>query len=181
MSIPTRDELIECVRRSGLVDEERLKRFLNDIATPILDPVELSKAFVDANLLTDWQRERLMEKKWKGFFLGKYKILFPLGAGAMGSVFKAEHRVMRHAVALKVLAKRLVSKPTNVARFEREARAAAVVNHPNVVRAYDIDRDGETHYLVMEYVQGDNLQKVVQTHGPLDPLLAAEYVRASRY
>jgi eukaryotic-like serine/threonine-protein kinase len=177
MSLPTRDELIECVRRSGLLEEERLARFLADSATQaIRDPKLLAKAFETAGLLTAWQKDRLLEKKWKGFYLGKYKILYPLGAGAMGSVFLAEHKVMRHSVALKVLAKRLVAKPSNVTRFEREARAAAAVNHPNVVRAFDIDREGETHYLIMEYVKGENIQKLVQQQGPLDPLLAADYI-----
>jgi serine/threonine protein kinase len=176
MALPTRDEFIECIRRSGLVEEERLTRFSQDHATQSEESQDLAKAAVETGILTAWQKDRLLEKKWKGFFLGKYKILYPLGAGAMGSVFLAEHRVMRHRVALKVLAKRLVSKPNNVARFEREARAAAVVNHINVVRAFDIDREGDTHYLVMEFVQGENLQKIVQTSGPLDPLLAAEYM-----
>src|SRR4029079_3862319 len=97
--------------------------------------------------------------------------------GAMGSVFLAEHKVMRHRVAIKVLARHLMSTPNIVDRFEREARAAAVIHHPNVVRAFDVDSEGDIHFLVMEYVQGEDLRKLVERKGPLDPRLAAEYTR----
>ncbi len=173
MSAYALDEMLEVIRNSGLIPAARLET----LAEHALDGESLLEELLKAGLLTPWHRDRLQEGKWKGFFLGKYKILQPLGAGAMGSVFLAEHKVMRHRVAIKVLARRLVAKSSNVIRFEREARAAAAVNHPNVVRAYDIDREGDTHYLVMEFVQGENLQKIVQENGPLDPHQAADHVR----
>lgn len=176
MPVQSNDEFVDVVRRSGIVDEERLSRFLSGASVPEGEMTALAEALIREGLLTPWQCERLLDGKWKGFFLGKYKILHPLGAGAMGSVFLAEHKVMRHRVAIKVLARRLISKPTNVARFQREARAAAVINHPNVVRAFDIDQDGENHYLVMEYVEGENLQRLVQLNGPMEPKVAADYV-----
>lgn len=172
MSALSRDELLDVIRRSGLIAEQRLESLPSAVSAE-----SLLSHLIEAGLLTAWQAERLQQSKSRGFFLGKYKLLEPLGAGAMGSVFLAEHRVMRHRVAIKVLARRLVTRPNFVVRFEREARAAAAVNHPNVVRAYDIDCEGETHYLVMEYVQGDNLDQIVEQQGPCDPARAAEYVR----
>jgi serine/threonine protein kinase len=172
MSSLANDELLEVISRSRLVPDDRLEE-----VRARCEDSRLLEELTRAGLLTPWQAERLSQGKWRGYFLGKYKILRPLGAGAMGSVYLAEHNVMRHRVAIKVLAKRLVARPNNVLRFEREARAAAAVNHPNVVRAFDIDREGDAHYLVMEYVDGQNLQEIVQSQGPLDPRLAADYIR----
>lgn len=176
MPVIARDKLLDDVRRSGLLDEERLNRFLDDQDLEIEAEVLLQK-MVDASLLTPWQAEGLSAGKWRGFFLGKYKLLKPLGMGAMGSVFLAEHKVMRHRVAIKVLARHLMTTPNIVDRFEREARAAAVIHHPNVVRAYDVDSEGDIHFLVMEYVQGEDLRKLVEKIGPLAPHIAAEYVQ----
>jgi serine/threonine protein kinase len=180
MPVATRDETLELLQKSGLLEEDRLQRFMSEQLADAADGAVMLKRLVDAGALSSWQAERLEEGKWRGFYLGKYRLITPLGSGAMGSVYLAEHRVMRHRVAIKVLAKRLTSKPSNIARFEREARAAAVLNHPNVVRAYDIDRhDDNTPYLVMEYVEGLDLQKLVLQHEnkALDARTAADYIR----
>ena len=176
MPPPKREELLSLIQRSALVDENQYAKIAGDVPESATIE-EVCARFIDAGLLSKWQCERLCENKWKGFFLGRYKLIYPLGAGAMGSVFLAEHRVMKHKVAIKVLAKRLVTRASNVARFEREARAAAAISHPNVVRAFDIDRHDDVPYLVMEYVQGEDLQKFVTKNGPLEPRVAAEYTR----
>lgn len=180
MPVASRDETLELLQKSGLLEEDRLQRYMSEQLADAADGSVMLKRLVDAGALSAWQAERLEEGKWRGFYLGKYRLITPLGSGAMGSVYLAEHRVMRHRVAIKVLAKRLTSKQSNIARFEREARAAAVLNHPNVVRAYDIDRhDDNTPYLVMEYVEGHDLQKLVLQHEnkALDARIAADYIR----
>jgi serine/threonine protein kinase len=176
MSVVARDKVIEDLHRSRLIDDERLDRFLAEHEAEA-DGEALLSQLIAAGLITAWQSERLLAGKWRDFFLGKYKILDLLGSGGMGSVFLAEHRVMRHRVAIKVLARHLLATPNIVARFEREARAAARINHPNVVRAYDIDHERKAHFLVMEYVEGDDLRKIVDRNGPLDPRVAAEYIQ----
>ena len=176
MAVIARDKLLDDLRRSGLLDDERLNRFLEHQETDA-EAEPLIQKMVEAGLLTQWQADGLLAGKWRGFFLGKYKLLQPLGNGAMGTVYLAEHKVMRHRVAIKVLARHLMSTPNIVDRFEREARAAAVIHHPNVVRAFDVDCEGDIHFLVMEYVQGEDLRKVVEKNGPLEPRLAAEYTR----
>lgn len=176
MAVIARDKLLDDVRRSGLVEEERLKVFLAEQDAES-DAEALVKQLVEAGLLTSWQAEGLKAGKWRGYFLGKYRLLQPLGRGAMGSVYLAEHKVMRHRVAIKVLAQHLMTTPNIVERFEREARAAAVINHPNVVRAFDVDSEGSIHFLVMEYVQGKDLRQIVDDEGPLEPRVAAEYTQ----
>src|SRR5262249_15282832 len=100
-----------------------------------------------------------------------------LGAGGMGAVFLCEHTLMGHRVAIKVLPDEKSRDRTALGRFYREARAAAGLDHPNIVRAYDIDQDGDRHFLVMEYVDGTSLQGLVERRGPLDLARAADYVR----
>ena len=95
----------------------------------------------------------------------------------MSSVYLAEHVLMQRRVAIKVLPKNRVEDTSYLARFHREAQAAAALDHRNIVRAYDVDNDGSIHYLVMEYVEGRDLQHIVKEDGPLDYVAAAEYIR----
>jgi len=97
----------------------------------------------------------------------RYLILGLLGAGGMGAVYKAQHKVLDRVVALKVIAGKLTDNPAAVERFRREARAAAQLEHPNIVRAYDAEQAGTTLFLVMEYVEGVSLAKQVEEGGPL--------------
>jgi WD40 repeat protein len=107
----------------------------------------------------------------------RYRVAGLLGAGGMGAVYKAEHLVMERAVALKVISRSLIARPAVVERFRREVRAAARLSHPNIVAAYDADQAGDTHFLVMEYVEGTTLARLVQEQGPLPVALACEYAR----
>ena len=95
----------------------------------------------------------------------------------MSTVYLGEHVLMQRRVALKVLPRNRVADTSYLARFHLEARAAASLDHPNIVRAYDVDNDGDTHYLVMEYIEGRDLQQTVKKSGRLDYAAAAEYIR----
>ncbi len=97
----------------------------------------------------------------------RYRILEPLGKGGMGVVFKAQHRVMDRIVALKVIDSSLIDNPRMVERFRNEVKAAALLTHPNIVRAYDAEQAGNLHFLVMEYVDGISLSELVRRKGPL--------------
>jgi serine/threonine protein kinase len=95
----------------------------------------------------------------------------------MGIVYKARDLARNRTVAIKVIRKDRLIHADSVARFRREAQAAARVADANVVRVYDSDHAGDTHYLVMEYVDGVTLQKLLDQEGPLAVALACEYVR----
>lgn len=107
----------------------------------------------------------------------RYRVLELLGRGGMGDVFKAEHMLMNRPVALKLISQKLVQNDQAVDRFRREVQSAAQLAHPNIVAAYDAERAGDVHYLVMEYVPGDDLSEVVKRQGPLDIDLACDYIR----
>jgi len=170
---------LDLVRRSGLVDNSRLQSVLDDdqVGTSETDSKVVAERLIDEGLLTRWQTDKLLEGRHKGFFLGKYKLLSLLGTGGMSSVYLAEHVMMHRRVAIKVLPQNRIADSSYLARFYREARAAGRLEHPHVVRAYDIDSEGKTHFLVMEYVEGCDLQELVRRKGQLDYEMAADYIR----
>lgn len=105
----------------------------------------------------------------------RYRVTEKIGSGGMADVFKAVDDVLGRTVAVKVLHPRYASEPDFVARFRQEAQAAANLSHPNIVNMYDWGREGDTYYIVMEYVNGTDLKTLIAQRGPLDPLKAAEY------
>src|SRR5262249_21138578 len=137
------EEFVENIDKSGLIARAQLQSFLAQRSPAQEELAQLSEALVTAGLLTAWQRDKLLAGKHRGFFLGKYKILAPLGAGGMGRVYLGEHRLMRHRVAIKTMARRLAGNEAHLQRFEQEARAAAAVDHPGVVKAFDFDCDDD--------------------------------------
>ncbi len=178
----TVDELIDLVLKSGVSEEARLKGYvqkLTDQGTKPAEPGKLASQFVKDGILTFFQAEQLLQGKWKRFTIGKYKVLERLGSGGMGQVFLCEHKFMKRRVAVKVLPTAKADDPASLERFYREARAVAAVDHPNIVRAYDIDQDDNLHFLVMEWVDGTNLQDLVKKVGPLDVVRACHYMYGS--
>jgi formylglycine-generating enzyme required for sulfatase activity/tRNA A-37 threonylcarbamoyl transferase component Bud32 len=107
----------------------------------------------------------------------RYEVLQLLGQGGMGTVYKARHKKMDRLVALKVIQARLLDNPKAVERFQREVKAVAKLEHANIVRAYDADEAGGTHFLVMEFVEGTDLAKYVARKGPLPVAYACHFVR----
>jgi len=107
----------------------------------------------------------------------RYRIMGVLGKGGMGTVYQAEHRVMKRAVALKVIGAHLVADPAAVERFQREVEAAAKLSHLNIVTAFDAEQAGNCHFLVMELVDGIRLDRVLEGHGPLPLVAACAYAR----
>jgi serine/threonine protein kinase len=182
MSKPNVDTFLELAERSNLVEKDQLDAELAKLRAgcdhwPVDSPDIVADHLVQAGLITRWQAERLLEGRHRGFFLKHYKLLDLLGAGGMSSVYLAEHVLMQRRVAIKVLPKARVSDTSYLARFHREAQAAAALDHRNIVRAYDVDNEGDIHYLVMEYVEGQDLQQMVKSQGPLDYPRAADYIR----
>lgn len=109
--------------------------------------------------------------------LARYRVVRLLGTGGMGAVYEAEHRVMHRTVALKVIKRAYTASAAVLERFRREVRAAACLSHPNIVATIDAEDAEETHFLVMEYVAGTDLGRLVQKHGPLPVDRACDHVR----
>ncbi|MFC4076365.1 protein kinase domain-containing protein [Salinithrix halophila] len=100
---------------------------------------------------------------------GRYDILGRLGGGGMASVYLAQDQLLKRRVAVKVMNASLGYNGEFVRRFNREAKAAASMSHPNVVNVYDAGKDGSTHYMIMEYMEGASLMDLIQERGSLSP------------
>jgi WD40 repeat protein/serine/threonine protein kinase len=172
------DEFLELGLKSGLLDQGNLDAWrTSEGATAATTPKACADALIEGGLLTPFQAEHLLAGKWRGFVIaGKYRLMQRVGAGGMGSVYLCEHVLMKRRVALKVLPASHAEDKAALDRFYREARAVAALDHPNIVRAHDIDREDKLHFLVMEYVDGSSMQDIVKRFGPMDATRAAHYI-----
>jgi eukaryotic-like serine/threonine-protein kinase len=171
----TVSELCALIVRSELIGRTALEDYRALVPDPA-DASQFAAALVRDGLLTRFQSRLLLQGRWRNFFLaGKYQVLEHLGAGGMGTVFLCEHRHMRRRVAIKVLPPD-PDDPTHLDRFRREAQAVAMLDHPNIVRAFDLDREGKVHFMVMEYIDGASLQYMVDVRGPLPVDRAVNYL-----
>jgi serine/threonine protein kinase len=175
------DNFLDLVRRSELIFSDQYDRALDELKQKhngqLPDDADvIADYFVDTGLLTRWHCDMIFNNKYKGFTLKNYKLLRPLGSGGMSTVYLAEHMLMNRRRAIKVLPKSRNNDSSYLARFRLEAQATASLDHPNIVRAYDIDSHNDNHFLVMEYVQGRDLQTVVKENGPLDYETAADFI-----
>jgi serine/threonine protein kinase len=107
----------------------------------------------------------------------RYEMYDLLGSGGMGAVFKAKHRLMDRLVAVKVIHKDRINRPGVVERFQLEVKAVAQFAHPNIVTAYDAEQVGDQHLLVMEFVEGTSLDRLIQNEGALSVAEACRLIR----
>src|SRR5262245_33128115 len=157
-------ELADAIVASGLVPVDQ---WTPVVAAAKGDVQELARLLTDAALLTPFQISAIIKGRGASLRVGNYDVLDRLGAGGMGTVFKARHRRMKRVVALKVLAASLAKDAAFVGRFQREVETIARLSHPNIVMAFDADEDAVGHFLVMEFVSGKDLATLVQADGPL--------------
>jgi len=175
-------EFEKCAIQSGLLTEQDLEearagiRWSNGQNLSDAPPTakQLAERLVETGKLNYWQARQLLDGQTK-FTLGPYRIIDSIGQGGMGQVFKAEHKVLGRAVAIKVLP-RAKSTPEAVKNFNREIQALASLDHKNLVQAVDAGHDGNVYYLVTEYVPGTDLHKLVRRQGPLDMQTAARII-----
>lgn len=168
---------------SGLLSPQQLEDALASLAnapagrrptnTAISDDL-LGQRLVELGYLNRWQVEQLKEGRTK-FTLGPYRIVNAIGQGGMGHVFKAEHKLLGRVEAIKVLPKSK-STPEAVAAFQREIRAQAQLDHPNLVRISYADFEGDAYFFVTEFVPGTDLRKLVRRNGPLSVPVAATII-----
>jgi serine/threonine protein kinase len=170
--------------KSGLLSDAQIREAITGIIKSDLHSArrpdeitdrDLSNYLVANNVLTSYQVDQLRAGRTK-LSLGSYLIKDWIGQGGMGQVFKAEHQVMGRECAIKVLP---LSKSTDhaIESFMREIRVQAKLDHPNLVRAYDAGKDGNVHYLVVEYVPGTDLRRLVRSKGRLSIQQASSIVK----
>ena len=107
----------------------------------------------------------------------RYEILRKIGDGGMAFVYQARDKLLNRIVAVKVLRPEFVDDQEFLVKFKREAEAVASLSHPNIVNVYDVGEDGKVHYIVMEYVDGQNLKEIIQEEGRLEEYTALDIAK----
>jgi len=172
------EQFLAGLEATGLMSGEEFSAFqaAHLQGQPPTDVDQLAAALVEHGKLTQHQAGRLAAGKARSLLYGEYLVVDKLGAGGMGQVFLARHRRMKRAVAVKVLPPAAVKTPDSVRRFQREVEAAAKLTHPNIVIAFDAGESRGQHYLVMEYVDGQDLSSLLKDRGPLPVDQALDYL-----
>ncbi|HEV3164751.1 MAG TPA: serine/threonine-protein kinase [Isosphaeraceae bacterium] len=167
--------------QSGLIDEAALQRCWDAVPvakrTPDAIDRRLARQTVNAGHLSLWQAQRILSGRSLGFRIDKYILLDRIGQGGMGQVYLAKDTRLNRQVALKVLSPERMNNPRALARFQREAKVGAQLQHENLVRIYDEGDCNGIRYLVMEFIEGQNAGRLVAEKGPMPPATAARLVR----
>ncbi|MDC0175465.1 protein kinase [Planctomycetaceae bacterium] len=169
-------DFLEQVAISGLLSSEQMSTLRHKASGFRGSALDLAARLVQRKLLTAYQVKHLMAGRARGFFLGKYKILDPLGQGGMGYVLRAEDTETSRTVALKLLPHEATRDSDRVARFHREARAAMKLEHSNIVRTFELGQEGQLHFIAMELVEGKSLKELIAQDGRLDPERAVNLI-----
>jgi serine/threonine protein kinase len=159
------EEFLRNLLDSKLLSEENLAATLESLPSSTRRGEELDEYLINAGKLTRFQADAVRERRFEELVIGNYQVLDRLGAGAMGTVYKARHRRMKRVVAIKVLSRSVGQSEKLVKRFQREVEAVARLSHPNIVMAFDADEAEVGHFLVMEFVSGRDLDSEVQKRG----------------
>ncbi len=107
----------------------------------------------------------------------RYEIIRKVGDGGMAFVYEAKDRLLNRTVAVKVLRPEFVDDEEFLGKFKREAEAVASLSHPNIVNVYDVGEDGKVHYIVMEFIDGQNLKEIIKNEGTLDEYTALDITK----
>jgi serine/threonine protein kinase len=171
-------QFFDRLRISGVLAEDEVETLAKKIPKEKRghDAEKIVPKLIEAKKLTAYQADEILAGREGRLALGDYVILSKIGAGGMGQVFKARHRRMKRVVALKVLPAAVTDSADAIRRFQREVEAAAKLSHPNIVQAHDAGEQKGIHYLVMEFVDGDDLARVVKQRGPLPAETAVGYI-----
>ncbi len=167
--------------QSGLLDVRDLSACWESIpldrreAIDHIDMVDrrLARQAIQEKLITLWQAQQLLAGRFNGFKVGRYVLLDLIGQGGMGRVYLAKDTRLTRTVALKILSADRMKNPRAIARFQREAKLGAQLQHENLVRIYDFGESDGRHYLVMEFIEGRTLGALISQQGPIPPSIAA--------
>ncbi len=160
-------DFLQLLEKSSLLTPDTFSSVVSEFGLrEVENAKEIAEKLISTGQLTKFQADRLLAGRYRGFFIGEYKVLELLGCGGMGWLYIAEHRKNGQRFALKVLSEKHEHDPGMLARFRLEANAGARLNHPNIVRTYQVQQTGHVSYVVMEFVEGINLHELNVLKGP---------------
>jgi serine/threonine-protein kinase len=177
MAITSVGNFVTAVAEYQLLLPEQLNQLLNERQARFPDLLSLAKEVVRRGWMTTYQVKHLVQEEPEYLLLGPYILIDALGSGAAGQVYKARHKNTGNVVALKVIRPDHLTNPEAIPGLQRELQAAAHLSHPGFVIAHFASRMDDCYFLVMEYVDGVDLARMVQEQGPLGMDIACEYIR----
>jgi serine/threonine-protein kinase len=169
--------LTEALRQTPLLSDAQRQELVRDLQPRCTDVRSLARALIARGWLTTYQINQLSQGRGAELVLGPYVLLERLGEGGTGQVFKARHVHMNRIVALKLIRAECLTDREVVGRFQREVQLISTLTHPHVVHAYDAGPVGPNYFLVMEYVEGIDLARLVRKQGALSVPQSCEYIR----
>jgi serine/threonine protein kinase len=173
----------QMLSHSGLLSETQLQqveqRFPASVRTST--PRAICDWLLQEGAITEWHAEKLLQSKFRGFFLGPYKLLSRVARGGMSTIYSAQHKETGEVNALKVLPPARTNTASYLPRLQREAAMTQRLQHPNIVRVFGFysESDGQDaiHFIAMEFMRGRDLFETVNIEGPLSCRQAADYIR----
>ena len=177
MTQDSAEHLLAALQRSGLFGHEQLDEARRELVPSFPHAAALGEYLVEIDWLTAFQLQYLLAGEWDEVVLGPYQLLDKVGEGGVCRVYRAWDTAGGRFVALKVLHPHLAERADAVASFKGESRAISLMTHPNVIKAFASGEDEGRHFYAMEFVEGMDLERFVQTAGPLPIDHACDYVR----
>ncbi len=177
MPLVTADSLIDALRGRPILRPDQFEQLTREQNSTQTEPRELALALIKRGWITVYQAKKLLSGRPDDLVIGPYVILDKLGEGGMGKVYKAMQLSLDRMVALKVVRNSLLKNEVALKRFQREVRAAAKLKHPNIVTVFDADQVGDRHFLVMEFIAGIDLARMVKERSALPIGMACSVVR----
>lgn len=173
----TTDEAATRIRDLDLIDPGELNRVIAELGGTTAPLESFFQALLRRELVTRYQVERVLKGERYGYFYGRAKVLYQVGAGSFARVYRAVDRFSGTILAVKVLRNRYSSDPARCAAFQREGMTGRLLDHPNIVKIEDVGQENGFSFITMEFVEGQNLRELVRLRGAFDVTRALDLIR----
>ena len=170
----TAEKLAQRALDVSIVSESDLRSLWGELGTRNIDCDQFQQALVRRGLLTNFQLERLCQNFRSGFFYGDYKVLYLVGAGTFARVYRVTHKFTNELYAIKVLRRSMSEKKGEADLFRREGELGMKLMHPNIVAIHEVYSKKNTHFIVMDFVEGHNLRDFFKVRRKFEPLEASQ-------
>ena len=177
MSQLSAEQLSQRAHECRLLEAAQLNRAMSDAGGRGTTFDALQRVLLQQEYLTNWQIQRLIEGHRRGYFYGKWKVLYLVGAGTFARVYRASHQKTGEIKAVKVLRNRYSADVDTRERFLSEARTVMRLRHPNIVPIHEVSEDGGRTFMVMDFIEGQNLRDFVKAHGVIKRHTALKIAR----
>ncbi|MGI9518521.1 MAG: protein kinase domain-containing protein [Pirellulaceae bacterium] len=171
------DELVQLILTCRLLDDKQVSTALSTLGGRNVDVEAFHSYLLKNGLMTNWQLTRLLDGHRKGYFYGNWKVLYLVGAGTFARVYRAENVNTGDVRAVKVLRNRYTDDMITRERFMREAQTVMKLRHLNIVPIYEVENYRGRIYMVMDFIEGQNMRDFVKAHGKIKLMTALDVTR----